>query len=287
MSYVSLVIEPEQVATLTMNRAEVHNAFDDSMINELRAVLAEVTANPKVRVLVLKGAGKNFSAGADLAWMRAMAQKNYQENITDAENLGALMWELKHLTIPTIALVQGAVFGGAVGLVACCDLAVATENATFCLSEVKIGLIPAVISPYIVQAMGPAATRRYTLTAERFNATTAQQHGLVHEVVTDIHQAEKKVAEFVHTLCHNSPAALMAAKSLLQQVTTNPLNETLVAETVRRIAEIRVSPEGQEGLNAFLAKRPAAWLPPASAADLTTAVLTPTVLTKKTSKDHV
>ncbi len=263
MNYVSLTIDARNVATLTMARPDVHNAFDDTMIAELRAALAQLRAqnetNNKVRALILRGEGKSFSAGADLNWMRGMAQKNYQENVDDAGELGALMWELDQLPIPTIALVQGAAFGGAVGLVACCDIAIATERASFCLSEVKIGLIPAVISPYVVRAMSNAAARRYMLTAERFSAATAAKHGLVHEVFAELEQAELKVQELVDILVNNSPAAVTAAKKLVHHVSSTPLNEELVAETARRIAEIRVSNEGQEGLSAFLEKRPANW----------------------------
>lgn len=265
MNYVSLIIDDRNVATLTMARPEVHNAFDDTMISELRAALAQLRIRKNIRALVLRGEGKSFSAGADLNWMRGMAQKDYQENVADAGELGALMWELDQLPIPTIALVQGAAFGGAVGLVACCDIAVATERASFCLSEVKIGLIPAVISPYVVRAMSNAAARRYMLTAERFSAAAAAECGLVHEVFAELEQAEQKVQELTDILANNSPAAVAAAKRLVHDVTNAPLNQELVAETARRIAEIRVSSEGQEGLSAFLEKRPANWTRAAAA----------------------
>lgn len=269
MKYVSLTIDARNVATLTMARPDVHNAFDDTMIAELRAALAQVReqneGQNKIRALVLRGEGKSFSAGADINWMRGMAQKNYQENVADAGNLGALMWELDQLPVPTLALVQGAAFGGAVGLVACCDIVIATERASFCLSEVKIGLIPAVISPYVVRAMSNAAARRYMLTAERFSAATAAKYGLVHEVLAELEQAEAKVQELLDILVANSPAAVSAAKSLVAHVSNAPLNEELVAETARRIAEIRVSNEGQEGLSAFLEKRPASWTQAATA----------------------
>lgn len=260
MSYVDLTIDARGVATLTMNRPEVHNAFDDSMISELRTALAQVRIKDNTRVLVLRSEGKSFSAGADLNWMRSMASKNYQENVEDAGELGALMWELDQLTVPTIALVQGAAFGGAVGLAACCDLVVATERASFCLSEVKIGLIPAVISPYVVRAMGNPAARRYMLTAERFSAAQAHRLGLVHEVVADESAAQQQVADWLDILLQNSPAAVAAAKKLVHDVTNLPLNQETVAETVRRIAEIRVSPEGQEGLGSFLEKRTPTWV---------------------------
>ncbi|MCC5854888.1 MAG: enoyl-CoA hydratase/isomerase family protein [Idiomarina sp.] len=256
MSYVDLVIDERMVATLTMNRPDVHNAFDDRMIGELRAALAQIRIHGEVRALVLRSEGKNFSAGADLNWMRSMASKNYDENVADAGELGALMWELDQLPVPTIAVVQGAAFGGAVGLVACCDLAVATPNASFCLSEVKIGLIPAVISPYVVRAMGSRAARRYATTAERFFAATAAHWGLLSEVSES---PDVVVAQWLETLLKSSPAAMSAAKKLVHDVSHSPLDEALIGETARRIAEIRVSAEGQEGLTAFLDKRTPAW----------------------------
>ncbi len=255
--HVVLDIDNRGVARLTMNRPEVHNAFDDVIIAQLRAALAEVRENADARVLVLQSAGKNFSAGADLNWMRSMADKNYQENVEDAGELGALMWELDQLPIPTIALVNGAAFGGAVGLVACCDMAIGQSRASFCLSEVKIGLIPAVISPYVVRALGEPAARRYMLTAERFFAAEAHRLGLLDEVTDG--DLEEALEPLLTALLANSPAAVKACKNLIQHVSNLPLNQELVAETARRIAEIRVSAEGQEGLSSFLEKRTPAW----------------------------
>ncbi|MCH8492174.1 MAG: enoyl-CoA hydratase/isomerase family protein [Idiomarina sp.] len=257
---VILELDNRGVARLTMNRPEVHNAFDDVIIAKLRAALAEVRENSAARVLVLQSAGKNFSAGADLNWMRSMADKNYQENVEDAGELGALMWELDQLPIPTIALVNGAAFGGAVGLVACCDMAIAEERASFCLSEVKIGLIPAVISPYVVRALGEPAARRYMLTAERFFAAEAYRLGLVDIVAAADSSLETELEPLLTALLANSPAAIKACKNLIQHVSNHPLNPDVVAETARRIAEIRVSAEGQEGLSSFLEKRAPAWL---------------------------
>lgn len=256
--HVLLAVDNQGVARLTMNRPEVHNAFDDGIIAQLRAALATVRDNPTVRVLVLQSSGKNFSAGADLNWMRSMAGKNYQQNLEDAGELGALMWELDQLPIPTIALVNGAAFGGAVGLVACCDMAIGHSQASFCLSEVKIGLIPAVISPYVVRALGEPAARRYMLTAERFFAAEAHRLGLLDEVTEgDLNDA---LAPLLKAILANSPAAVKACKNLIQHVSNHPLNPEVVAETARRIAEIRVSAEGQEGLSSFLEKRAPAWL---------------------------
>lgn len=247
------------VAELVLNRAEVHNAFDDSMIGELIDALKSLAANPAVRVLLLKSTGKNFSAGADLNWMRSMAEKNYQQNLEDAGQLAELMRQLDCFPAPTIALVQGAAFGGALGLVSCCDIALAEQGASFCLSEVKIGLIPAVISPYVMRAIGERASRRYFLTAERFDAATALNLGLVHQLV-DAGGLSSAAEHFVGFLLNNSPAALRSAKELMAVVHNQPINQQLIDSTSARIAAIRVSNEGQEGLNAFLQKRTPAWI---------------------------
>lgn len=247
------------VAELVLNRAEVHNAFDDSMIGELIDALKTLAANPAVRVLLLKSLGKNFSAGADLNWMRSMAEKNYQQNLEDAGQLAELMRQLDNFPAPTIALVQGAAFGGALGLVSCCDIAVAEQGASFCLSEVKIGLIPAVISPYVMRAIGERASRRYFLTAERFDASTALNLGLVRQLV-DAGGLSGAAEHFVGILLNNSPAALRSAKELMAAVHNQPINQQLIHNTSERIATIRVSAEGQEGLTAFLQKRTPAWI---------------------------
>lgn len=257
MNYHAITLSvADHVAWLTLNRPEVHNAFDDRMIAELLDALAAVRNNNQVRVLVLRSEGKNFSAGADLGWMRSMAAKDYDENIADAAELSRLMQELDELPQPTIALAQGAAFGGAVGLAACCDIALATPASSFCLSEVKIGLIPAVISPYVMRAMGTRQARRYMLTAERFNAEEALRIGLVHDIAEDLKQAAQPLIE---ALINNSPAAVAAAKSLAMAVDQQPLNANTRQLTIERIAEIRVSAEGQEGLSAFLEKRAPNW----------------------------
>jgi len=261
--HVLTTIDQRGVAWLTLNRPEVHNAFDDNVIGTLIDALTELDSNNDVRVLILNSNGKNFSAGADLNWMRSMAEKNLAENLEDAGQLAELMRRLDKFSKPTIALVQGAAFGGALGLIACCDMAVATTKASFCLSEVKIGLIPAAISPYVMRAIGEKASRRYFLTAERFFAEQAHRLGLVNQLVeanegntalTD--EAEKLITH----LLNNSPAALTAAKSLIAAVAEKVIDETVIADTSRRIAEIRVSQEGQEGLTAFLNKRKPNWI---------------------------
>lgn len=257
--YTEISIDSRGVANLILNRPEVHNAFDDQMIAELIRVLDQLAADDKVKVLTLSARGKNFSAGADLNWMRSMAQKNYQQNLDDANELAALMHKLDNFPKPTIALVQGAAFGGAVGLVACCDMALAEQGASFCLSEVKIGLIPAVISPYVMRALGERQCRRYFLTAERFNADNALTLGLLHQVVA-AGELGSQAEMLINSLLQNSPAAVTSAKQLIQHIYQRPINAELIADTTAAIASIRVSAEGQEGLTAFLEKRKPGWL---------------------------
>lgn len=246
----------DQVAYLTLNRPDVHNAFDDRMIAELLHALDTVDTHSDCRAMVLKADGKNFSAGADLNWMRSMADKDFDENLDDAAELSLLMERLDTLSKPTIALVQGAAFGGAVGLAACCDVAIAHRTASFCLSEVKIGLIPAVISPYVMRAMGTRQARRYMLTAERFTAAVALETGLVHSIVDDL---DSGLQAFLVAFKDNSPAAVTAAKRLALDIDQQPLNDATRRIAIERIAAIRVSAEGQEGLQAFLEKRTPAW----------------------------
>ncbi len=257
-AYIRVHLDERGVAEITLNRPEVHNAFDDRMIAELITALDSFAANPQVRVLLLQSSGKNFSAGADLGWMRSMAEKDYPQNLADAGELARLMQKLDNFPAPTLALVGGAAFGGAVGLVACCDIAIGSDNASFCLSEVKIGLIPAVISPYVVRALGERASRRYFLTAERFSASDALHFGLLHQVVATELLVDT-AQTLVKTLLANSPAAVKAAKQLIFAVANQPTTQELIDETSRRIAAIRVSAEGQEGLSAFLQKRAPAW----------------------------
>jgi methylglutaconyl-CoA hydratase len=257
--YTQISIDNRGVATLTLNRPEVHNAFDDAMIAQLIAALDSLAADPQVRLILLNANGKNFSAGADLNWMRSMAQKDYEQNLADAGELATLMYKLDKFPKPTIAVVKGAAFGGALGLVACCDIAIAEENASFCLSEVRIGLIPAVISPYVMRAIGERESRRYFLTAERFVASEAKQLGLVHEVATDS-ELNTVAARFIDTLLQNSPQAMSAAKTLIHNIYNRKISNNVIAYTEQAIAEIRVSEEGQEGLTAFLSKRKPAWL---------------------------
>lgn len=246
------------VRRITLNRPGRHNAFDDLLIAELTARLAAAETDPAVRIVVLAGAGKSFSAGADINWMKRMAGYGEAENLADARGLAALMSRLNRLTKPTVAAVQGAAFGGGVGLVACCDIAIASSKASFSLSEVKLGLIPAVISPYVVATIGEAASRRYVLTAERFSAEEAHRLGLVHEVVAP-EDLDGAVAAMLDRLLACGPEAQGAAKDLVFAVGARPIDADLVEETAVRIAGVRAGPEAQEGLAAFLEKRKAAW----------------------------
>ncbi len=248
------------VATVRMNRPEIHNALDDALILELTESLAAVGGDESARVVVLAGAGKSFSAGADLDWMRRMAENSRAENLAGARRLAALMRVLNDLPKPTVVRVHGAAFGGALGLIAACDIAVAVDSAMFCLSETRLGLIPAVISPYVVAAIGARHARRYFLTAERFSAGEAQRVGLVHRVVT-ADALDPAIEETVAALLVGGPAAQAAAKRLVADVADRPLDDALVEETAARIAEIRATPEGREGIAAFLEKRRPRWAP--------------------------
>jgi len=248
----------EGIATIRMNRPEVHNAFDDVLIAALTAELRRLDELPEARVIVLAANGKSFSAGADLNWMRRMANYSREENLRDAMALAELMRTLDGIKKPTIARVQGAAFGGGVGLIACCDIAIASTEAGFSLSEVRLGLIPSVISPYVIAAIGEREARRYFLTAERFDAVEARRIGLVHEVVAS-GALDATVAKIAEHLLKGGPQAQAAAKKLIADVSRRPMDDDLSAETARRIAAIRVEKEGQEGLAAFFEKRPPAW----------------------------
>lgn len=248
------------VATLTLNRPEKHNAFDDAMIAELTAKLMQLNNDHNVHIMILTGAGKSFSAGADLDWMRSMAKFSESENIEDALKLAELMDVLNGLRKPSIARVNGAVFGGGVGLVACCDIAIATGTAQFALSEVRLGLVPSVISPYVIAAIGSHQARRYFLTAEAIGAQTAKEIGLVHEVVT-ADKLDEAVSKEVGLLLKAGPKALTACKELIaaNAAASVSARRALKQKTAQLIAQLRVSEEGQEGLAAFLDKRPPRW----------------------------
>lgn len=252
-------IDSRGIATVTLCDAQKHNAFDDNMIAALHETFTSLAGNTSVRAVVLAALGKSFSAGADLNWMKRMAGYDYAHNEADARALADMLQALYSLPQPTIARVQGAAFGGGVGLVSCCDIAVASSTASFCLSEVKLGLIPATISPYVITAMGERAAKRYFMTAERFDATTAQKLGLVSEVVS-ADALDATIESLCQAICANGPNAVAAAKKLAQDIAGEAINESMLADTSARIAAIRVSPEGQEGLGAFLNKRTPNWI---------------------------
>ncbi|MGO4125120.1 enoyl-CoA hydratase-related protein [Inquilinus sp. YAF38] len=259
MSAVRIEIEIENgIGTVVMDRPDRHNAFDEHVIADLTAGFAKLGADDAVRAVVLRGAGKSFSAGADLDWMRRMAAYDEAANLADARALAALMRTIDTLPKPTVALVHGAAYGGGVGLVACCDIAIATEAAAFSLSEVKLGLIPAVISPYVVRAIGARAARRYFLTAERFDAVEARRLGLVHELAAS-DGLEEAARQVLAALRGNGPAAVRAAKDLVAAVASKTPAE-VEEDCTRRIAAIRAGDEGKEGVAAFLEKRKPSWL---------------------------
>lgn len=246
------------VTRVTLNRPEMHNAFDDALIDELDQTFARIDDDDAVRVAVLAANGKSFSAGADLNWMKRMATYDRGDNVADAIRLGELMHRVATLSKPVVGLIQGAAYGGGVGLVACCDISIASERASFCLSEVKLGLIPAVISPYVVEAIGARQARRYFVTAERFNAEEAYRIGLVHRVVAE-DALEQTGAEMVEHLLPNGPRAMASAKDLITSVAHRPIDRAVIEETARRIADARAGAEGREGVSAFLEKRPPKW----------------------------
>ena len=259
----SLALEHQgPIGLITMNRPERHNAFDDVLIQELTTALRAMEAEDAVRVVVLSGAGPSFSAGADLNWMKRMAGFSKDENERDAMQLAALMRTLAHLRKPTIARVHGPAYGGGVGLVACCDIAMGSHAASFALSEVKLGLIPAVISPYVVAAIGERAARRYFITGERFDSGEAWRLGLLHDIAATDDEMDARLNDLVDAMLQCGPVAQREAKELVRAVAGRPVTSDLIQDTATRIARLRSSPEGREGVAAFLEKRRAPWVPP-------------------------
>lgn len=260
MTYQTLeIIREGRVATIWLNRPEVRNAFNEISIAEITQAFRALGKDRSVRVIVLAARGTAFCAGADLNWMKKMAGYSEEENLADAAALAEMMRVIYECSKPTIARVQGDCYAGGMGLVAACDMVVAHVSAGFCLSEVRLGLIPATISPYVIRAIGERASRRYFLTAERFDAQEARRIGLVHEVVAE-DQLDHEVGKLVHSLLSCSPHAVDEAKRLVRDVSGETIESTLITETVRRIAQIRVSDEGREGVQAFLNKRKPSWL---------------------------
>ena len=255
-----LDVDGSGIATLTLNRPDVHNAFDDALVAVLTDALEGLAPRPDVRGVVLTGAGRSFSAGADLLWMQRMAGYSEAENLRDAAALARMLHTLDRLPKPTLAVVNGPAYGGGVGLVACCDVALASERASFALTEVRLGLTPATISPFVVNAIGPRQARRYFTTAEPIPAARARDIGLVHEVVP-AEELEAARDRIVHALLGGAPGAQADAKALAFLVEGRAVDDALAAETSRRIAARRASAEGREGLAAFLAKRPPSWRP--------------------------
>jgi methylglutaconyl-CoA hydratase len=251
------------VARVTLNRPELRNAFDDVLIGQLKKAFLDIQADPAVRVMVLAGNGPAFCAGADLNWMKRMAGYDYEENLADATALAQMLAALDRLPKPTIARVHGPVFAGGTGLVAACDIAVGTPEAKFCLSEAKLGLSPATISPYVIRAMGERTARRYFLTAEVFDAQEALRIGMLSQLVP-AERLDAAVDELLEHLHAGGPEAHAKIKALIRAVAGRRPDDALAAETAQRIAEIRGSPEGREGIAAFLEKRKASWCSPKS-----------------------
>jgi methylglutaconyl-CoA hydratase len=261
MTFIKLKLEVQDtVARIWLDQPDARNAFDDIVIAELTQAFTEAGAQPQVKAIVLGANGPAFCAGANLNWMRRMADYTRDENIADAGKLATMLRTIAECPKPTIARVQGDVYAGGMGLVATCDMAVSVDTAWYCLSEVKIGLVPATISPYVLRAMGTRASQRYFLTAERFTAAEAHRIGFVHEVVAGADALDAKVDELVKALTSASPAAVRACKQLIADVDGREIDDALIAKTVEGIADIRASDEGREGVQAFLQKRKPSWL---------------------------
>ncbi|WCP68860.1 enoyl-CoA hydratase-related protein [Vibrio tubiashii] len=246
------------IAHLALNRPSSANAFNAELISQLIAHLDALSSDTRVRALILSGNGKHFSAGADIEWMRSMAAKSQQENQLDAFQLATLLDKLDRFPHPSVAVVQGSAFGGALGLVCCCDMVIAHESALFCLSEVKLGLVPATIGPYVIRTIGVRNARRYMLSAEKIDAYTAQSLNIVHQL-SNSDQLKEQACEWIAPLLKHSPQALVEAKKLCHHCYQAPIDESMKSCTSELIANIRVSPQGQEGLSAFLEKRAPKW----------------------------
>lgn len=260
MNYLILHDHSNGIYELQLNRPEKHNAFNASMIRDMRVILTDLALDPYCELLLITAKGQDFSAGADLEWMQASIHYTLSENLADARSLADLLHQLKSLPVPTIALVQGKTFGGGIGLLACCDIVIAEYRASFCFSEVKIGLIPAVISPFIINAMGHRQTQRLCLTAASFSASQALAYGLVSELIdTDKESLMTRGLKLAEQLRLNSPEALKQTKALFSKLAATTDEHTILDLSCQAIANARVSPEGQEGVRAFLEKRPPNW----------------------------
>ena len=253
------ILRDGPIATIWMNRPDVHNAFNEALIAELTAACTALDADESVRVVVLAGRGKSFSAGADLNWMRRAADASVEENLQDARKLAGMLRTLAEMNKPTIARVHGAALGGGMGLASACDICIAGMGAVFATSEVKFGIIPSAISPYVLRAIGARQAGRYFQTAERISAARAVALGLAHEAVAP-DALDATVQEVLTALLQGGPRSQAAAKDLIRAVANQPITDALVEDTARRIAGLRATPEAREGLAAFLDKRPAAWV---------------------------
>jgi len=251
--------DPRGIATLTLNRPALHNAFDDALIAAMTAQLKALDADASVRCVILRANGKSFSAGADLNWMKRMAGYSEQQNLEDARALAQLMHTLNSLSKPTIARVHGPAYGGGVGLVACVDIAVGYSEAKFSLSEARLGLIPSVISPYVIAKIGPAYARRYFMTAEVFDAAEAYRIGLLQELVSSEEELDEQMALLVQHLLACSPNAQRENRALIDAVGSQPITAAVMEDTAQRIARLRSSEQGKEGIAAFLEKRKPQW----------------------------
>ena len=251
-------VTEDGIGQISMNKSKKRNAFDEDMIAGLTAAFEDMARNESVRVVVLRGEGPSFCAGGDLNWMKRSAEYSFDENVEDARNLGRLLKTINEFPKPTIALVHGHAFGGGVGLTAACDIAIAAMDTEFCLSEVRIGLIPSIIAPYVIGAIGERQARRYFLTAERFNGGEARRIGLVHEVVFP-HELDKKAIEIIKSIKDGAPGGQAMGKQLIRDIARQPITDDMIEMTAHRIAEARASDEGKEGLSAFLNKTEPAW----------------------------
>jgi methylglutaconyl-CoA hydratase len=259
MQFTTLTVTAERhIGTVTLNRPDVRNAFNETVIAELTGAFRALGDTPDVRAIVLTGNGPAFCAGADLNWMKKMAGYSDDENRADALTLAQMLHTIWVCPKPVIARVQGDTYAGGMGLVAACDIAVAAHGVNFCLSEARLGLLPATISPYVIRALGEQAARRYFITAERFDAAEALRLGFVHAVVAP-QELDERVAEIAATLVNNSPNAVRESKRLVQEVAGRAIDSGLLADTANRIAAIRASDEGREGVRSFLEKRPPSW----------------------------
>lgn len=259
--YQSIITEvDDSVGILTLNKADRHNALDEQLIAEMSEGLRELEADPRVRAVVISSTGKSFCAGADINWLRRAASHSTEESLHDARRLGSLLATLNELSKPTIARVQGPAYGGGLGLIAVCDIAVATYDTLFALTEVKLGLLPAVVCPYVLAAIGERHARRYMLSAERFSAAEAYRIGLLHEIVPGDEQLDDAIGEIIDNLLKNGPHAQAECKALIRTIAGQPLDASTNEETAQRVARVRGTAEAKEGLSAFLEKRKANWI---------------------------